>query len=82
MFGAWAGLDQRQSTGPIPIPDSANALQHVTDNPDLDLVLLVLNMLGQDGFSALAVKGSAVKGSVKGSEPFNRAFLLMMRVSL
>lgn len=33
--------------------DSDSAIQHVTDNPDLDLVLLDLNMPGRDGFSAL-----------------------------
>lgn len=33
--------------------DSASALQNVAANPDLDLVLLDLNMPGQDGFSVL-----------------------------
>lgn len=33
--------------------DSASAIQCVSGNPDLDLVLLDLNMPGQDGFTAL-----------------------------
>jgi len=35
-------------------PDYDRALQHVSANPDLDMVLLDLNLPGKDGFAALA----------------------------
>lgn len=38
----------------IEAPDYDRALQHAADNPDLDMVLLDLNLPGKDGFAALA----------------------------
>ena len=39
----------------IEAADCDRGLQHAAENPDLDLVLLDLNMPGQDGFTALQV---------------------------